>query len=78
MDESKFKSILPIITTALVKKIAVAYELNEDAAIEKLYTTKLYSCLENEKTKVWHYSVEKIFDLFQQEVTSGCLELPEY
>lgn len=78
MDERKFQSILPIITAALVKKIAAAYNLDEDAAIEKLYTTKLYSCLEDEKTKVWHYSVEKTFDLFQQEVTSGRLELPDY
>ncbi len=78
MDQNKFLAILPIITAALADKIAKAYNLDENSAIEKLYTTKLYSYLENEETKVWQYSVEKIFDLYRQEVETGSLELPEY
>lgn len=78
MNQNKFLAILPIITAALADKIAKAYNLDENSAIEKLYTTKLYSYLENEETKVWQYSVEKIFDLYRQEVETGSLELPEY
>jgi len=78
VDQNKFLAILPIITAALADKIAKAYNLDENSAIEKLYTTKLYSYLENEETKVWQYSVEKIFDLYRHEVETGSLELPEY
>jgi hypothetical protein len=78
VDQNKFLAILPIITAALAEKIAKAYNLDENGAIEKLYTTKLYSYLENEETKVWQYSVDKMFDLYRQEVETGSLELPEY
>lgn len=78
MDKNKFLAILPIITTALADRIAKTYNLDENIAIEKLYATTLYSYLENEETKVWQYSVEKIFDLYRQEVETGSLELPEY
>lgn len=78
MDEKKFKAILPFISAALVDKISTIYDFDEDTAIKSLYTTELYSYLENEETKVWHYSVEKIFDLYQIEIQTGTLELPEY
>ena len=78
MDDKKFKAILPFITAALVDKISTIYNLDEDAAIKSLYTTELYSYLENEETKVWQYSVEKIFTLYQTEIQTGTLELPEY
>lgn len=78
MDESKFQYILPIITAALADRIAKAYNLDEDNSIYKLYATELYSYLEKEETKVWQYSVEKIFDLYRQETETGSLILPEY
>lgn len=78
MDKNKFLAILPIITAALADRIAKTYNLDENIAIEKLYATTLYSYLENEETKVWQYSVEKIFDLYRQEVETGNSELPEY
>jgi len=61
-----------------VERISAVYHLDEDAAIEKLYYTQLYSHLENEKTKVWYYSVDNHFVLFQQEIESGKLNFPDY
>ncbi len=78
MDENMFTAILPIITAALIDKICAVYHLDEDSAIEKLYSTEFYQYLEQEETKLWQYSVEKMFDLYQSEVESGRLELPEY
>lgn len=78
MDIEKFSAILPMITAAVTDKIATEYHLDENAAIEKLYSTQLYSYLEDEKTKVWHYSVDKIFDLYKTEIEMGNLELPGY
>jgi len=78
MDTSKFSAILPMITAAVTDKIGKVYHLDENAAIERLYSTKLYEYLEDENTKVWQYSVDKIFDLYQTEIETGKLELPEY
>ena len=78
MDKLKFNAILPMIIAALTDKIANAYNLDQDTAIQKLYATELYGYLEIEETKVWQYSVEKIFSLYQSETETGKLELPEY
>ncbi len=78
MDIGKFSAILPLIVAAMTDKIATEYHLDENAAIEKLYSTQLYSYLEDEKTKIWHYSADKIFDLYKSEAETRKLELPEY
>lgn len=78
MDMEKFSAILPMIVAAVADKIAAEHHLEENAAVEKVYSTRLYSYLEDEKTKVWHYSVDKLFDLYKKEVETGILELPDY
>lgn len=57
------KDLLPIMS-ARTDRIASEYHLDENTAIERLYSTQLYSYLENEKTKLWYYSIYKLFDLF--------------
>ena len=78
MDDKKFEALLPIMTAALTDKICNAYHIDEDNAIERLYSSQLYAYLEDEKTKVWQYSIEKLFDLYQKETASGKLILSDY
>lgn len=78
MDKNIFDAILPIIIASLTDKIMTHYNLTEDKALIDLYETELYAALENEQTKVWQYSVEKLFDLYKNEKQNGSLELPEY
>jgi hypothetical protein len=78
MDNGKFPAILPLIVAALTDRIASEYHLDENTAIERLYSTQLYSYLENETTKLWHYSTNKLFDLYKKELETGYSELPEY
>ncbi|MCL2367297.1 MAG: hypothetical protein FWC75_09725 [Oscillospiraceae bacterium] len=78
MEENKFAVILPILIGGLANKIIEETGLSDDEVFEKLYTSELYAALENEKTKVWTYSVPMLFDLYQAESATGNLELPEY
>ena len=78
MEKSKFELVIPVIIGGLVNKIIDETNLTADEAFEKLYKSELYAVLENEKTKVWTYSVPKLFELFQNEITIGKLELPDY
>jgi hypothetical protein len=78
MDKNKFDAIFPIITASLTDKIITHFNLPEDKALLDLYETELYAALENEETKVWQYSVEKLFDLYKNEKQNGILELPKY
>jgi len=78
MENSKFEVVLQTISTGLVAKIIEETGLDEDTAMEKLYSSALYSAMENEKTKVWHYSVPKLYELWDKETKTGQLVLPEY
>ncbi|MCL2639039.1 MAG: hypothetical protein FWD48_11800 [Oscillospiraceae bacterium] len=78
MAKDKFAALLPILIGGLANKIIEETHVSEDEALNKLYSSELYSALENEKTKVWTYSVPKLFDLYQAEITTGELNLPEY
>ena len=78
MDKAKFEALLPLIVAALIQKIIERKNFSQDEAFSRLYGSRLYNALDDEKTKVWHYSVEKLFLLFEEELFTGNLELPEY
>jgi len=78
MDKPKFEALLPFIVAALMQKIIEQKKISQENAFFQLYHSRLYSFLDNEKTKVWHYSTEKLYQLFDEEITSGKLELPDY
>ncbi len=78
MENNQFELVLQTISTGLVAKIITETGLNEDTAMEKLYSSALYAALENEETKVWHYSVPKLYELWDNEIKTGRLTLPEY
>jgi hypothetical protein len=78
MEKKQFEVVLQVISTGLVEKIIDETELPEDVAMEKLYSSALYSALEKEETEVWHYSVTKLYELFKEETETGRLTLPEY
>ena len=78
METKHFELILQTISTGLIAKIISESNIDEDTAIERLYSSALYSALEREETKVWHYSVPKLHELWEKEIETGQLVLPEY
>ena len=66
-----------MIVGGLANKIIEETHAGEDEAFKMLYNSELYVLLENEKTKVWTYSVPQLFDLFQNEINIGILEFPD-
>jgi len=78
MNKEKFDALLPIILTSLIQKIIERTNISHDEAFLRLYNSNLYYLLEDEESKVWHYSADKLFLLFDEEMNNGKLELPEY
>ncbi len=78
MKTTQFELVLHTISAGLVEKIVAEQGLEEEIAMERLYSSALYAALEQEKTKVWHYSVPKLFELWDEEIRTGQLVLPEY
>jgi len=78
MEKNQFELVLQTISAGLVGMIISDSGLNEDIAMEKLYSSELYSTLEREETKVWHYSVPMLYELYKQEMSTGRLTLPDF
>ena len=76
MIDSEFEDLLYIITANVVNRIMEKTGWTENDALDRFVRSKVYSLLEREETKVWHYSAEMLAQLFEDE-RSGNLVLPE-
>ena len=77
MGQEQFIAMIPYISADLVGFISQKQSISEDEAVRKLYSSKLYAMLEDEETKVWHYSTEMLYLLFEQEEKTGTIEFPD-
>lgn len=77
MGQEQFAAMMPYISTDLVAMIADKQNITDEEAITKLYTSKLYEALESEETKVWQYSTQMLYSLFEQEQKNGTIRFPD-
>lgn len=77
MGQEQFVAIMPYICADLVAVIAEKQKISHKEAIIKLYNSKLYSELESEETKLWQYSTQMLYSLFEQEVKNGTIQFPD-
>lgn len=76
MNERSYETLLYKITANVINKIMELNNWSEDFAFERFTSSKLYTYLEKEETKVWQYSTLMLAQLFNEE-RSGRLVLPE-
>lgn len=69
MNEKEFESLLYTITANTINLIIEQTGWSEDVATERFVRSKVYSQLEKEETKVWHYSTTMLAQLFNDERT---------
>lgn len=77
MDKNKFNAVFPIISADLVEKIASELNLLDKEAVTMLYSSHLYEMLEQEETKFWYYSTDKLFEMFLEEIRNGKITFPQ-
>lgn len=77
MNREEFEVIMPYISDDLVSVIAKNKKISEIDAIKMLYSSKLYSMLEDEENKVWQYSTQMLYSLFEQEQKNGKIIFPD-
>lgn len=77
MSQEQFRAILPYISADLISMIVSKKSISEEAAILKLYTSKLYAILEQEDTKLWQYSTQMLYSLLEQEEQTGAICYPD-
>lgn len=77
MSQEQFIAIMPYISADLIAMIVRKLGISETDAISRLYNSQLYAALEQEDTKLWHYSTEMLFSLLEQEDRTGSICYPD-
>ncbi len=77
MDKAKFSALMGLIVPQVVRLITENYNCDEMTAANEFYASSVYSVLEDEETKVWHFSPLTLFNMFDEEKKTGSFTFPE-
>ena len=81
MSEGKFSALLSVIVPPVVELIATRKGIPETAATESFYRSTVYARLSDESSdessKLWHYSAETLYAMYDDEVSGRVIEFPE-
>ena len=77
MDNHKLGGLLMILDAKVLKLIVERRKVDYKDAVKLLYTSTLYSKLEQEDTKLWHLSAETLYALLDEELTTGKITFPK-
>ncbi len=77
MEDGRFSALLSVIVPSVVGMIACRKGLTEIAASESFYRSGLYARLSDEKSKLWHYSAETLYAMYDDEVSGREVKYPE-
>lgn len=77
MEQKKFEAMLILIVPQVVRLIVENYNLNEIEASKVFYESEVYSLLEQEDTKLWHFSPLTLYNMYDEEQKTGQITFPE-
>jgi hypothetical protein len=77
MTNIQFKATLEMLVPLIIKEIEKARSITGREAFELLYSSFLYSKLEQEQTKLWHLSPLTLANLLNEELETGNIDFPE-
>ena len=77
MDQKKFEEILTLLVPMVIDLIVKNHKVDEETAIKAFYESKVYSLLDEEDTKMWHYSPLTLFYMYDEGYRTGNITFPE-
>ena len=77
MEQKKFEALLVLIVPKVIELIVQRTKLDEVTATRLFYESKVYSLLEQEDTKLWHFSPMTLFSMYEDERKTGNITFPE-
>ncbi|MBE6815868.1 MAG: hypothetical protein E7522_10540 [Ruminococcaceae bacterium] len=77
MEQKKFEAVLKLLIPQIIHLIAENGKIDEVTASRDFYNSKVYELLENEETKLWHFSPLTLFNMYDDEIKTGVLNFPE-
>jgi len=76
LNDKTFSLSLQLTSAETLKFIMKKRNIDEVEAAKLLYSSKLYKLLEDEETKMWHFSGALLADLLNEEIETGDFEIP--
>ena len=77
MKDEKFGAVMGILVPQVTRLITENYAYDEMTAANEFYSSNLYALLEQEDTKLWHFSPLTLFNMFDEEKKTGSFTFPE-
>lgn len=77
MKDEKFGAVMGILVPQVLRLITENYAYDEMTAANEFYSSDLYALLEQEDTKLWHFSPLTLFNMFDEEKKTGSFTIPE-
>ena len=77
VNQENLNVVLTFITPGIIQLLMNNREITAEAASMLLYNSKLYRLLEDEGTKLWHLSYPILYDMLEEELTTGEITYPE-
>lgn len=77
MNNEKFSAIMGLIVPEIIRLITENYPYDEVTATRKFYRSQVYASLEQEETKLWHFSPLALYSMFDEEQKNGSFIFPE-
>ena len=76
MTNIEFKATLQMLIPMVIQTIIEKRNISVTEAVKLFYYSGLYKKLEIEKTKLWHLSPLALYELLDNELTTGKLVFP--
>jgi len=77
MTPEKLSALLTILNPSIVQLIMENKNLSNIEATKLFYNSALYAMMENEASKLWHLSPLVLYELLDEELTTGSINYPE-
>ncbi|MCI9357483.1 MAG: hypothetical protein HFH59_08055 [Lachnospiraceae bacterium] len=77
MEMKKFEVVLILLVPQIIQLIVENLSCDEITASKEFYSSEVYSLLEQEDTKIWHFSPLTLFNMYQEEKSTGSISFPE-
>ena len=77
MDSKNISAVIAMITPGIIELLIKNRQLSLEDASELMYNSELYKTLEDEETKVWRLGYPILYDMLEEELSTGKITFPE-
>ena len=74
MEKKQFVGLLMLIVPQIAEEYMSRTGAEQEAALQKIYSSKMYELLSDEELKIWHFSPKMLCDMLFDELSGKKIE----